>query len=125
MSSPLRYKARMRSLARILVLASLAVFVVSGFALAVSTTAMSVEMALADEGAMDMADGEGCDSGAADHMHGANCELVCNSLMLSYPDEQKTFWPPLAASFDLWAPQELAGRTGPPDPYPPRSLILS
>ena len=115
----------MMRLARILVIASLAAFVASGFVLAASTTAMSVEMALSDAGIVDVADGQDCDSGAVDHMSSADCHFVCNSLLLCHPGEQMALSPPLIASFDSWAAQELTGRTCPPDPHPPRSLILS
>lgn len=115
----------MRRLARILVIASLAAFVASGFALATSATAMSIEMALADEGAMDMADDQDCDSGAAGHMTGADCHFACNSLLLYHLGEQAALSPPPTASFDLCGPPGFAGRTCPPDPHPPRSSILS
>lgn len=114
----------MSKFVRILVVALLAVFAAGSVVHATSTTTMAVKMALADGDTMEMADCTGCDTDGRGDDGGLACDLVCTA----------PFVADLATKFDLSGPvgvstagqkgiYDFVGRTGPPDPYPPRTLI--
>lgn len=119
---PVGYLLGMSRLARILVVALLAAFATSSVVHVASATTISVKLALADGGAMDMADCEGCGSGDTG---GAPCDMVCIAPFVANVSAETAPAFPLSATAVTWVSRDFAGRTGPPDPYPPRTLILS
>jgi hypothetical protein len=119
------YLLSMFRLARILLVALLAVFAASGVVHAASATTMAVKMALADGDAMDMADCDGCGSGDAGNKSGPPCDMVCIAPFVATVNAETALAFPMSATAVDWASRDFAGRTGPPDPYPPRNLSLS
>lgn len=113
----------MQKFARILVIAVLAAFAAGSVVHVASATTMSVKMALSDTGAMDMADCEGCGSSGGDGDGGLTCDIVCLAPLLANlsPDGVLAVSP--GASPTSPAFYDFVGRTGPPEPYPPRTLI--
>lgn len=111
----------MRRSARILVVVILTAFAV-GMAMQAATAAvMTVKMALADSGGMDMSDCGGC---ADDDGSSPACDDFCTAPLLVIGELGKTAQPlPQEISGHL-ATHATTGRTGPPDPYPPRTVIL-
>lgn len=91
---------------------------------AVTANAMALDMAMADSGAMPMADCEGCpEDGGSDA--DASCDLVCTGPAFAVLN---------AAAVSQVMPQSLRqdrplgmtlprGLRAPPDPFPPRTLI--
>lgn len=84
---------------------------------------MSIKMALADGGTMDMADCKGCGSGNEGDDGGLDCDMVCVAPFLANlsPEGSSpivTGTCPSSCGF-----YDLAGRTGPPEPHPPRTFI--
>lgn len=109
---------------RILVAALLAVFAVGSVVHATSTTTMAVKMALADGGPMDMADCTGCDAEGNGDDGGLTCDLVCNAPFVADLGTESTVSVPVAVStVEPRGVYDFVGRTGPPDPHPPRTLI--
>lgn len=116
----------MKPLMRVLVIAFAALFAASTVAHAVSMTVMSVKMGLAaDAGPMDMTDCDGCGSGGSDDESAAACDMICAPPFVATFDIGKAFQPLNPGIIDTPRVSGLTGYTGPPDPYPPRSLILS
>ena len=117
------YEFMMVKRVRICVFALLTAFAVASVAHATSATTMSLKMALADGGAMDMADCQGCGSDSDGDDGGLGCDMVCVAPFLAYLGPEGSvpavtgIYPSARASYDL------VGRTGPPEPYPPRTLI--
>lgn len=108
----------------ILVVALLAVFAVGSVVHATSTTTMAVKMALADGGPMDMADCTGCDADGNGDESGLGCDLVCTAPFVADLGAETALSVPAAVS--TASPKgvyDFVGRTSPPDPYPPRTLI--
>lgn len=119
------YLLDMSRLARTLLVALLAVFAASVVVHAASATTMAVKMALADGGAMDMADCDGCGSGDAGDKSGPPCDIVCIAPFVATVNAETAPAFPMSATAVTWVSRDFAGRTGPPDPYPPRTLILN
>lgn len=115
----------MSRLASTLLAALLVVFTASGVVHAASATTMAVKMALADGGAMDMAGCDGCGSGDAGDKSGPPCDMVCIAPFVATVNAETEPAFPMSATAVSWVSRDFAGRTGPPDPYPPRSLVLS
>ena len=106
---------------RILAVALLAVFAAGSVVHATSTTTMAVKMALGDGGTMDMADCTDCDAGGDG---GLVCDLVCTAPFVADLGTESVVRVPVPVS--TAAPNgvcDFVGRTGPPDPHPPRTLI--
>jgi hypothetical protein len=113
----------MAKFVRMTVIALLAMFAASTVVHAASATGMSLEMAMADDSGMDMADCVGCDDDGSGP-DGLACDILCVAPMVGLLDSS-------AASDDI-APSSVlkpvaaytfSGRTGPPDPFPPRVLL--
>ena len=117
------YEYTMVKLVRIFVFALLAAFAVGSVAHATSTTTMSIKMALADGGAMDMADCQGCGSDSGDNNGGIDCDMVCVAPILANLNLEVSVPAVVGISPSASAFYDLVGRTGPPEPYPPRTLI--
>lgn len=116
----------MKSLMRVLVIAFALLFAASTVAHAVSMTVMSVKMGLAaDAGPMDMTDCDGCGSGGSDDESAATCDMICAPPFVATFDVGKAFQPLHPGIIDTPGAFGVTGYTGPPDPYPPRSFILS
>jgi len=112
----------MQKFARLFALILLAAFAAGSVVHAASATSMSVKMALSDSAAMDMADCEGC--GSDDSSDGTlTCDIVCIAPLVASlsPDSflaaRPSSSPKVSDSYDY------VGRTGSPEPYPPRILI--
>lgn len=104
---------------RMAVIALLALFAVSTVTTAAGATVMSLATAMAD---MDMADCVGCDDDGSGP-DGLACDIVCFTPMVGILDG--------GIASDYVAPSPVPkpvatfthpGRTGPPDPFPPRAL---
>ncbi len=109
-------------LVRIFVFALLTAFAVGSVANATGATTMSLKMALADGGAMDMADCQGCGADNEGDDGGLSCDMVCGAPLLANLSPEGsvptvTGLSPSACDF-----YDIVGRTGPPEPYPPRTL---
>lgn len=104
-------------------LAALAVaFAAATVAHAAGSTAMSVDMALADAGATDMAACQDCgnDAGSPEA-----CDFDCVPLVLARPDTGGGLPVPDIRPATPDRGSGFAGRTGPPEPRPPRTLSLT
>lgn len=114
----------MPSLVRILFVALLAVVAASSVVHAASTTTMAVKMALAEDGNMDMPDCTGCDADSDGAEGGLVCDLVCTAPFVANLGINSAVNIPVAVSTAEPAGVcDFVGRTGVPDPYPPRTLI--
>ena len=115
----------MTRLARVFVVALIAVFAAWSVAHVASATTMTLEMAAADGEAMDMADCDACTSGELGDEASLACDVVCVSPALAdLATTSQAFAPAPVASQATWPVHEVDGRTHPPDPYPPRSVLL-
>lgn len=103
-----------------LVLALLAVVAASSVVHAASATSMPVTMALADHALSDEADCEGCDG---DSDVDVVCDIACTASFLAGLVEDRAAAPRPAASHAALRAGTLRGRTGAPDPHPPRRLL--
>lgn len=108
---------------RILAVALLAAFSVGSVVHAASATTMSVTMALADHGAMDMADCDACCPGPDESGDCVACDAVCLAPLVA------NLGPGGALSISARVPlagcaiPDFVGRTGQPEPFPPRNLV--
>ena len=107
---------------RITIVTLLALFVAGVTMHSVNATEMPLKMAMSDGGSVKMADCQGC--GDDDDEKTPSCDIVC---MVSFV---ATLTPPAdtARSQDIvmyirQATDDMTGRTGPPEPFPPRILI--
>lgn len=117
----------MARLARVLVVALITVFAVWTVAQVASATTMSLEMAamtVDEHGAMDMVDCEACASGQMGDQANLTCDLACVSPALADLVTSQSFSSAPVASYAGWSVFDLAGRTYPPDPHPPRAFLL-
>lgn len=108
---------------RIFVLALLALFATGIIVNSASATSMSLKMVLANASVADMADCQGCGTDSDSEESGPNCDIVCTISFAASLGQVDTFSPRVAEPATLQSANHLAGRTGPPEPYPPRTLI--
>ena len=102
----------------------LVVFAAGSVVHVASATTMSLKMALADGPAMDMADCEGCGTGGDGDESGMACDIVCIApFTATLSQENPQGLRIVAESPAPSGVRDVVGRTGPPDPYPPRTLI--
>jgi hypothetical protein len=106
----------MKPIARIFAVVLLAAFAASTVAHAASITTMSLSMSLADTGDEDMADCTGC-PGQSKAM---SCDLPCTAPFAATAAAQGSKSPALQSELMVAAATHAYGRTGPPEPYPPR-----
>lgn len=106
---------------RILAVALLAIFAAGTVVHAAGAATMAIKMALAADGAMSMPDCAGCDAdGDGD---GPACNLVCTAPFVADLRPETTENVPAAVSTaEPTGIYDFVGRSGPPDPYPPRTL---
>ena len=117
------YELIMTRFVTIFVFAALTAFAGGSVANVTSATTMSLKMALADGGAMDMADCQGCGSDSGDNNGGIDCDMVCVAPILANLNLEVSVPAVIGISPSASAFYDLVGRTGPPEPYPPRTLI--
>ena len=113
----------MRCSVRIFVIMLLAVFVAGTAFQASAAAAMSAKMSLAAlAGDMEMGDCEDCPD--TDDGKGA-CVSPCAIASMILPAWPQVTERAIRGETYVSIPCSLAGRLNPPDPYPPRSIVLS
>lgn len=108
---------------RIFILALLTLFAVGIVEHSAGATSMSLKMALGDAGITDMADCEGCGTETDGEDSGLTCDIFCTVSFAASLGQVNTFSPHFAHVARPLLVQRLAGQTGLPEPYPPRTLI--
>jgi hypothetical protein len=109
----------MKAFVRIVTVALLLAFAAGTIAHASSATFMSVKMALVDPGDMGKADCDQCGDNTA------SCNNLCVTPLVAMVDHDETFQPLARGKSRGIVVRGIVDRTGPPDPYPPKKLILS
>ncbi|MDZ5697081.1 hypothetical protein [Chelativorans sp. M5D2P16] len=107
---------------RVLTILVLAVFAAGSAVHAANAASMSVKMALAAVDSGDMGDCQDCPDGSDDMQA---CDDVCVSPILALVPSGPPGMPAAETTAESTVPRSVTGRTGLPDPYPPRSIILS
>ena len=112
----------MKRYARILTILMLAVFAAGSVVHTANTTSMNTTMALAviDNGDLDNC--QDCPDGG-DNMQ--SCDYVCVSPVLAIVQSSESSQPATAAITEILVLRSMTGLTDLPNPYPPRSTILS
>ena len=113
--------------ARVFVMALIAVFAAWTAAHVASATTMSLEMVAmtaADGEVMDMADCEACGAGEMGEQASLACDIACVSPALADLGASQAFTSAPVSSQARWSVDDFAGRTYPPDPHPPRAVLL-
>ena len=120
----------MASLVRALVVLLIAVVAAWSVVQAASTTTMALDMAAVtahDVGSMEKAHCHDCGVGSASDEAGLLCQSICVAPALA--DLAVNFEPGVAvaaSSLHVLAPtSDLHGRSDPPEPFPPRILVLT
>lgn len=112
----------MGRLARVLVIVLLAAFAAGTVVHAAVVTSMSVKMALADPSSADMADCQGC---SGDDGEAPVCDLDCVTPLVASITDGALGHAALVSDIAVALDRIISGRTGPPDPHPPRTIVLS
>lgn len=107
---------------RILLILILAVFAAGSVVNAANATSMNMQMALSALDSGDMGDCQDCPDGGDDMQA---CDDACVSPILAVVPSGQTGLPETRTTTESGVLQSVAGRTGLPDPYPPRSITLS
>lgn len=107
---------------RIFMIVVLAAFAVGTVAHAANAATMSAKMSLAVIDGADMGDCKKCPDGKGDVQP---CDNACVSPILAVVPSGQPSLPGAETTTESPVLQSVTGRTGPPDPYPPRSTILS
>ncbi|MAB12293.1 MAG: hypothetical protein CMI59_00090 [Parvibaculum sp.] len=100
----------------------LAAFAAGTVVHAVNAATMSAMMTLAAIDGADMGDCQDCADGTGDM---PSCDNACVSPILAVVPSDEPSLPGAETTTESLVLQSVVGRTGPPDPYPPRSIILS
>jgi hypothetical protein len=110
----------MSKLARLLMIVFLAAFAAGTAAHAAAATDMSLEMSMAS-----MEDGGmvGCQDCPGGEGQASACEQFCVSTLAALSTPAATALPISAEPVAILPSNCLGGRTGPPDPYPPRTIL--
>lgn len=101
-----------------------AAFIAASIAYTANATPMAIKMVLTDSGTVDMVDCTGCDEGSYDDDSQLVCNFECLAPFVADLGTQHDIGLPVAVSSAV--PNGtcgLIGRIGPPEPYPPRTLI--
>jgi hypothetical protein len=112
----------MRNLARIFAIALLAVFAAGTVANAAGATSMSLQMSAIAMGDGTMGDCQGCPS---DDGKSLACEQACMVPLIAIAPVAWIDLPAAQTEIAVSPVKESAGHTGPPQPYPPRTIFLS
>jgi len=107
---------------RIFMIMMLAAFAAGTVLHAANAATMSAKMTLAAIDGADMGDYQDCSDGN-DNI--PPCDNVCISPILAVVPSGQPSLPGAETTTESPVLQSVIGRTGPPDPYPPRSIILS
>lgn len=118
------YIRAMPSFVRILVFGLLAVFAASSAANASSMTTMAVQMQVADNYHMNMADCTDCNLSHNADKGGMACDFACTSSFVAILGPNYALSVPVAIStVSPKGAYKLVGRASLPDPFPPRAII--
>lgn len=112
----------MVSFARIVLIVVLAAFAAGTVVHAANAATMNAKMTIAAINGADMGDCQDCPDGN-DNM--PPCDNVCISPILAVVPSDQPSLPGAETTTESLVLESVAGRSGPPDPYPPRSIILS
>ncbi|WP_157019375.1 hypothetical protein [Mesorhizobium xinjiangense] len=107
---------------RILTILMLAAFAAGSVVHAANAASMNMKMALTAYDSGDMGDCQDCPDGSDDMQA---CDNVCVSPILAVVPSGQAGLPRAETATESLVPHSVVGRTGLPDPYPPRSIILS
>lgn len=107
---------------RIFIIMMLAAFATGTVVHAANAATMSAKMTLAVIDGADMGDCQDCSDGNDDM---PQCDNVCVSPVLAVAPSGQPSLSAAETTPENLVLQSVIGRTGPPDPYPPRSIILS
>lgn len=117
----------MSKLVRLLACALLAAFAAGSVVQAASATTMALKMAFAGSGAMDMAGDmagcDGCGSGDKAGDGGLACQAACLAPLAANLYQESALAPFPCAAPAAVGLCDAVGRTAPPEPHPPRTLI--
>lgn len=116
------YWGRVRRSVRILTIVLLAAFAAGSVAHAASATVMDVTMALAGAGGTDMPECDGCADGDDNP---PPCNGLCVAPLLAMSNPGPILHPVVDAQTGDASTHDVVGRTGPPDPSPPRTIVLN
>lgn len=111
----------MATLVRALLIVLVAAFAAGTVAHAANATTMDVTMAI-ESVAMDMPNCQGCPD-ADDGL--PSCDTVCITPFVAVIPVAAAAMPVVGSLLSTPAVRQVVGRAGLPDPYPPRSIILS
>jgi hypothetical protein len=112
----------MDRLARIFAIVLLAVFAAGTVAHAANVTSMSLAMSPTAMADGDMGDCDGCPPG--DDGKASLCGQICLAPFAAILVAAGLELPVMTADIAASPAEEIAGRTGPPDPAPPRTIVL-
>lgn len=116
---------RMKGLAHFLAAVLVALFAAGSVVHTVGAAVTDLKMAVAAADGMNMPDCEGCGTGGGDDP-ASICDIPCITPALAALDVAAAIPRPISvAAQSVPTDHSLTGRTGPPDPYPPRPLVLS
>lgn len=107
---------------RIFMVMMLTAFAAGSVVNAANATSMNMQMALSSLDSGDMGDCQDCPDGGDDMQV---CDNVCVSPILAVVPSGQTGLPEARTRTESLVLQSVTGRTGLPDPYPPRSITLS
>lgn len=114
----------MHSLLRSVLIIFLAVFTAGIVMHTAAAAAMSLEMVLVQDAAMEMDACSGCDA-AGMEQGGPICDMDCMLSFAATLPDAAGFSLPQGAELRVFQHVALAGRTGPPGLSPPRTTFLS
>lgn len=112
----------MSKVARILAAVLLAVFAAGTGAHAAAATDMSLKMSMASMDDCGMSDCQDC---PGDETQGSACDQVCVTTLAAICPPAAAELPHVGGVVSSPFAKPSDGRTGPPDPYPPRTTFLS
>ncbi|MGX1501071.1 hypothetical protein ACSSV1_006140 [Labrenzia sp. MBR-25] len=107
---------------RIFIIMLLAAFAAGTVVHTASAATMGAKMTLALIAGADMGDCQDCADGNGDM---PSCDNVCVSPILAVVPSAQLSLPGVETTTESPVLQSVTGRTGPPEPFPPRTNILS